>query len=247
MHPEIAKLTEVHQVDAEILELQEQLNRYPAQWEEVKTALRAKTSVLDAAKAKVENHEVERRRLERELRDSMERLKRYQTQQMMVKTSKELTAVNTQIEGVKRKIGQYEEYARELLERDKEVRKEVEEAEGVLAEAKKEAVSERERIRRQVASKKKRITSLEKDREKLVANVAASVVRQYERAWKRHPGTAIVPLHNGSCAGCHFALLPNKLVIVHLAQEIVRCDHCGRILSHDPDQKPEEAGAAEQA
>jgi predicted nucleic acid-binding Zn-ribbon protein len=106
-------------------------------------------------------------------------------------------------------------------------------AEGVLAEAKERARVERERIRQQVASKKAKIVQLKADREAAIKRVPEESLRQYEQCRVRHPGDAIVDVRNGSCGGCHFSLLPNRLVEVHQGEKLVRCDHCGRLLSED--------------
>jgi len=61
----------------------------------------------------------------------------------------------------------------------------------------------------------------------------------YETFHERYLGELVVPVVNGSCGGCFMQLLPQRLVQVHLAQEIVFCDRCHRLLAYDADYTPE--------
>lgn len=233
MHPDIAKLLEVQDIDAEIISLQSQIDQYPGVWDELKRELRKKTEAVDKAKASHATHEAQRARIQSELRETTERMKKYQAQQMLVKTSKELIAIGNQIESLKATIQSLQVEGAGLLEHDERVNSDLAAAEGVLAEAKERARAERERIRQQVAAKKAKIERLKHDREAAIKRVPEESLRLYEQSRVRHPGDAIVEVRNMSCGGCHFALLPNRLVEVHQGEKLVRCDHCGRLLSED--------------
>lgn len=244
MHPDIELLLEVQQIDAEILELQSQLDQYPGIWDEVKRDLRTKTDAFERAGRLQTSHDDDRKRIETDLRDSLDKLKKYQAQQMLVKTSKELTAIDSQIESLKNTVARLEEEGRALVERDEKVRADLASTDSELSEAKAKAKVERERIREQVASKRSRIEFLQAERKKAVGRVPDHSFKLYERTRRRHPSDAIVAVRNGSCEGCHFALLPNRLVELHQGgASMVRCDNCGRILSHDETPKETEATA----
>lgn len=244
MNPEIQKLLEVQEIDAELLELQTQLNNFPAIWEEMKHRLRKKTEAFEQAAARDSNNESERKRIEAELRANTEKLKKYQAQQMLVKTSKELSAISTQIDGVKKTIQRLEESGTLLLDSSNEVQEKAEQAKAELDAQKDKARDERDRLRKQVSTKKARIAQLQAAREQLVGKVDADHLKRYETVRRRHPGDAIVSVRNGSCLGCHFAVLPNRLVVVRLGEEPVTCDNCGRILSQDEDYVPPKDGEA---
>ncbi len=233
MIPDIATLLEIQEIDQQLAELQHQLNRYPTIWDEVKTDLRRKTEKLEAAKQAKTNYDSERKKTERDLRINSEKLKQYQTQQMMVKTSKELSAISAQIDNVKKIIARLEEKAIGLLDQNENIAAGIGKAEVELNEAKARAKKERERIREQVASKKQQIDNYTNDRGALIGKVSSGSLALYERTRNRWSNDPIVPVRSGSCTGCHFALLPNRLVEVHQEESIIFCDHCGRILSHD--------------
>ncbi|MDK2972679.1 MAG: uncharacterized protein PWP23_2434 [Candidatus Sumerlaeota bacterium] len=240
VHPQISLLLELQEIDSETGQLQQQLNRYPVIWEETKAELRKKTEKVEELHSTIEKRMAERRKTEQELRLSTEKLKQYQSQQMLVKTGKELTAISAQIDSLKKTIARLEERGMQLLEEDPQLNEKTIAAEAELAEAKERARTERNRIRDQVTKKKQRIDALQKARAKTVPKIDAPSLELYERVRKRWPDNPVVPVRNGSCTGCNYALLPNRLVELHRNDSLFQCDHCSRILSEDETFQPVE-------
>ncbi|MCB2153341.1 hypothetical protein KQI84_00515 [bacterium] len=238
---------ELQELDREMIELQEQLNQYPGIWEEVKATLRAKQDEFDQADAAAKSYHGDRRRIEQELRLSSEKLKKYQVQQMQVKTSKEYGAISNQIEALRKNIQRLEEQGLELINQEQAIKDNQGVTEKALGEAKADARTERERIREQVNDKKKRLNSLQKDRDKVAAKVDDEALRLYERIRNRWPLDPVVGVRNGSCMGCHYAILPNPLVALHKDAGIETCENCGRILSEDETYEAEKAEAEAEA
>src|SRR5690606_26627202 len=137
-----------------LYQLQEELNRYPSVWEDIKNRLKKKQDAWQKAVTTFEDRSAERRRIEQDLRISSEKLKQYQAQQMMVKTARELTALNNQMEGLKKSIARMEERAHELLNSDESLGEQLRTSEAEVRDYKEKAKSERERIRDQVNKKK---------------------------------------------------------------------------------------------
>ena len=247
MHPEVHSLLELQELDREMIELQEQLNRYPGIWEEVKEGLRAKQEEFDVAEAADRNYHGDRRRIEQDLRLSSEKLKKYQIQQMQVKTSKEYSAISNQIETLRKSITRLEEQGLDLINREQEIKDRKASTQEALTAAKAQARAERERIRVQVNDKKKRLGSLQSARTKKTNKVDDEVLVLYERIRSRWPADPVVSVRNGSCMGCHFAVLPNGLVAIHKETGIESCENCGRILSEDETYLAERAEAEAEA
>ncbi len=240
MLPEVKTLLDVQELDNEIIDLNSQIGKYPLIWEEVKKNFAAKKEAYDkAAKAK-ERHAKDRRRVEQKIRVFSEDLRRYQAQQHSVKTQKEYEAISKQIESLKEKINSQEELGMELIGKTESIDEDLEKAEAELKEAEEFYKAEKERIRGQFNEKKRRVEQLQKERDKVLNKTPDTVRTDYERLALMHPGSAAVPVRQGSCSGCNFGLLPNDLVQVHRDERLVHCPNCGRILSHDLDYQPEE-------
>ncbi len=235
MLSEVRALLDVQELDKEVLELNAQLARYPVIWEEVKRKLAVSKAALAAANDARENQQKERKRLEQKLRLYSDELRRNQAQQAIIKTSKEYEAVNKQIEAVKAKISQLEEQGLALITDEPKVAEALVTATAEVARVEEQYRTEKERIRVQFNDKKSRVAEMEKSRKQLAAKLDPANFTNYERIFKRHPGSVVVPVRSGSCSGCHFGLLANVLVQVHRSDKPTLCPNCGRIISEDED------------
>ena len=230
---DVNKLVDLQEIDSQVVEIQGQLNLYPRVWDEVKTDLRKLTEQADAAAKADKDRAADRKRIEQELRISTDKLIKYQAQQMMVSSSKELTAINNQIESLKKTIGRLEEQGLAVLNGEDEMKGRIEGSNAALAEARKKAKVEQERIRRQVEAKKAKLASLKSDRDKIARKVSPDSLETYERVRRRWAVNPVVPVRNRSCTGCQWQILPQKMVELHQADHLALCDNCGRILSED--------------
>lgn len=242
MNPQIRTLLEIQELDKEVLELNRQLGLYPQIWEDVKKKLTGRKEAAEAAEKALEKHHKERKRVEQKLRILADDHRKFETQQRAVKTNREYEAINKQIDGVRTRIAQLEEQGLALLSRDEEVEKAI----GTTREEAKKyeqfALTEKDRIRVQFNEKKGRLKDVEEARKQVLGRVDADLLVVYERVSKRHPGSAVVPVLQKSCGGCHFAIPSDVLVKVHEQTTKAFCPNCSRILSEDEDrQLPDQA------
>ncbi len=248
MVPDVRQMLEIQEIDKELIELKAQIARYPVVWEQTKSKLAAAKKRLDDAKSALDNHHLDRRRIEKALREQTDLLRKYQVQTNMVKSQKELTALSTQIEGIRARISQLEREGLDELEREPLLKEEVAKAEAAWAEVEAAARTERSRIKSQMADKKAAVEALEARRTALFAGLPDKSRQLYERINRRHPGSAVVPVvrreekaakkgspdaYKFSCGGCNFEVLHHARAAVHKGDTIQTCDSCGRILSHD--------------
>lgn len=197
-------------------------------------------------------YEVQRKRLDAELAESEERLKRlqleqrecegdieakgqqiakYQTQLNAVKKNEEYQALLHEIEGVKKLIAQREERIIAIM-------MELDEAKAKVAEDRKRIDAERKSIDAEcatidaeLAEAVKQRKELEEKRKPLMAAVPDIELRQYDRIRKnKGGGAAVVPLLKESiCGGCHMSLTPQVINQI-LGGQTVPCRNCGRIV-----------------
>jgi len=243
MLDQVRLLIDLQEIDREALELSQQMGQYPAIWEEVKTKLNAlKAAVEDADHAK-ENHAKDRKSVEQRIRINVDALRRFQQQQTAVKTSREFEAINKQVDAAKMKINQLEEQGLGLIANDEAVDAATAITREELKNYEEFAATEKERIRLQFNDKKGRVSGLDGDRKGLRQRVEKEYITVYDRAARRHPGSAVVTVRNKSCTGCHFQLLPNVLTEVRSGHKLISCPNCSRLVSHDEDWQGVPAGA----
>jgi len=234
---------EIQELDKERLALNDQLRSYPALWEDIKKRREKLERDLERAVAEEKDFQSSRTRMEQEIKVGRDLLKRYEGQISLMRTQREVSALSTQIDQTRQRLTKFEEEHARLLERETELKENVEKAREAFKAIQQEAKEERERIRTQIRSKKERLADIEATRKQLVAKVKKPMMSVYDRLLRRWPGSAVAPVRNGSCTGCHFAVLPQKMVEIHREKELAFCDNCGRIFSQDEDFKPEESEA----
>jgi hypothetical protein len=74
------------------------------------------------------------------------------------------------------------------------------------------------------------MAGLEEKRKKLRKGVPAALLKRYEFIRQRRNGSAITPVQEGVCLGCHMNILPQQFIDLQKGVEILQCPHCQRIL-----------------
>lgn len=78
-------------------------------------------------------------------------------------------------------------------------------------------------------TKKQRL--LASQRENLSEGISTRVLRTYERMRQtRVKPNAVVPVVNGVCQGCYMVVTKSVIIELKRSDELILCEHCGRIL-----------------
>jgi predicted nucleic acid-binding Zn-ribbon protein len=96
-------------------------------------------------------------------------------------------------------------------------------------------------VEAEVAKLKGELAVLEKQRKELRKGVPAQLLKRYEFIRQRRNGTAISPVTEGVCFGCHMNILPQQFIDLQKGVEIIQCPHCQRILYWQEEEVLEES------
>jgi len=105
-------------------------------------------------------------------------------------------------------------------------------------------VQQRKDVAVQVGKLQKELADLEEKRKKVRKVVPAPLMKRYEFIRQRRNSSAVCPVHEGVCLGCHMNILPQQFIDLQKGLEILQCPHCQRILYWA--DEVEEAGVANQ-
>lgn len=151
-------------------------------------------------------------------------------------TSRDLTALQHEIESLARRQGDLEDIEIEAMERQ-------EAAEARLESSSAEQTRLQGEVDRLVAERDAALSELDAEqeqvaapREDLVAGIDDDLVGLYERLRAASGGLAAAELKHGRCGGCQLELNPVDLAAIDKApvDEVVRCEECDRILVRLP-------------
>ncbi len=227
---QLKTLIELQKLDGEIYRLRRDLNAQPAQAAQLKDEHAKRTLGLQTAEARTKSLELKRNQLETELGSKEQQIKKLQMQTYQVKTNKEYSALQLEIEGNKADKSVLEEEILKLME-------EVDRAKGQVA-------SEKEQLKVQEGELKIRLDQIEQESKKsqasidqlksaraaLAPKVDSKMLSQYERILERKEGTALVPVRGNSCSGCNMILPPQAINEVMMSTRLIPCESCARIL-----------------
>ena len=227
-------LIELQALDSQIYQLQRELALKPAEGTRLKAEHQQFTDGLKRMEEQYRALEVKRNQMEVDLGGKESQIKKLQGQLFQVKTNKEYSALQKEIEGFKADKSVLEEEILKFMEQTDQVK-------GRLA-------SERETLRSKESSLKIALARLDEETQKiqtsiqqiqasrqtLVPKVDPPILTRYERILAAKEGLALVPVKGESCGGCHLVLPPQLVNEVYLATRLVLCESCARILYGAP-------------
>ncbi len=238
----LEELIELQRLDQAVARLDGQARQIPLQIAALEADLARARGAWDQAKAAAAALAKERRERERELEEEAGNQRKKQGRLFEIKTNQEYSAVLKEIELVKEKVSGLETRILELMDEQEQAAKRLAEAEAAYRGA--EAVHRREREAREkeLARLQAQLVELQKARKRTAGKVDRELYQTYARIMKIRDGTAVVPVRDGSCAGCFVALPPQICNEVRHNDRRITCPHCERILYSPAAGAPAEGG-----
>jgi len=233
MNPRLEQLIHLQKVDSELRRTQTAQAEVPRRKAEMEAELAAGRAHLDAARASLDASLKARKRHEGSLQDLEGKRSKYKGQLMEVKTNKEYTAMLHEIETVEREIRSIED----------EILVEMEKAESLTVEVKKEEIAfkaREERHRADVRALDEQAKTLEAEaarlgaeREAVARGIDEDTLALFQRI-SRLRGSAMAEARDGMCQVCHLKIRLQMYADLKHNEEIVQCPACNRILYYEP-------------
>ncbi len=244
MLTELTKLIDVQEIDKVIQEVTQGLARLPEELKAGEAALEELKAAHAAGVQEQEDLKAQRRDTEMELADMEAGIKTSRQRLMEIKSNIEYKAMLKEIAFKEDQRDQRETRLLEIMDLMEAQNRII--AEQVQQMEEQEAVLTRQRqaVAAQVAELQKELAELEEKRKKVRKAVPAALMKRYEFIRQRRNGSAIAPVHEGVCLGCHMNILPQQFIDLQKGLEILQCPHCQRILYWADEL--EEAGTADQ-
>lgn len=175
---------------------------------------------------------LEQRECEKDIEQRQQQIGKYETQLLAVKKNAEYQSLLHEIEGLKKQIALKEERIISLMVETDEAKVLFEEDKKRIETELKGIEEESKRVDAELADIVKQRATLESRREPMLANIDATLLKQYTRIRKaKKTGPAAVPMNGESCSGCYMRLTP-QVVNEVLGGQNNSCQHCGRLIYH---------------
>lgn len=243
MHPDLERLIRLQALDTRAADARRAQVAIPETQRALDQKLEgARGAVADARQRQATNQD-DRRALEKDLAALNTRLSRYKDQLMEVKTNREYTAMQHEIETAQTEVKRLEDQMLERMLEADELAVALKGAETALKAAEQDIVRERADFDRQLAEEASALEAALAERSALAAQLPPSIVSTYEAVARSRKGIAVVPAADERCSQCQVRLRPQVFVQIRQNNGIVQCDSCQRILYYVPPAATTSPGA----
>ncbi len=244
MHPDLERLIQLQALDTRAAEARKAQVAIPETQRALDQKLEGARGAVAAAKERQAGNQNDRRALEKDLSALNTRLSRYKDQLMEVKTNREYTAMQHEIETAQNEVKRLEDQMLERMLEADELAAALKRAEAALKEAEQQIASERADLDRQLAEEGRALEAAVAERAALAARLPAALLNTYETVARNRKGVAVAAAADERCSQCQVRLRPQVFVEIRLNSGIVQCESCQRILYYVPPAAAAAPGAA---
>ena len=233
MADQLEVLKQLQAIDGELYRLRRQQDEKPRELEAATARAAAQEARVKATEERLKQLQVAQKQKEMDLQTREANVKKLQGQLFQVKTNKEYTIMQREIDTLKADNSLLEEEILKMFDAIDQASTERKTEQAKLAREQERLKTERGRIEQELAAIGEQIAKLERERATLVPGVLKEALAFYERVLDLREGLALVPLLSDSCGGCHRRLPPQVINQVYLKADLVTCENCNRILYFD--------------
>lgn len=237
---DLDKLRSLQDILSEKIKLEHEIQEIPKMLltqEEALTRTKKKFIELNQEYEKVKQGEEEYRGL---LADAESMREKSEKNMDVIQTQREYEALDKEIRDASEKEQQYRKEFQHRQKALAELDEMIKQQTGLIEQQEKDIAERRSGIEAEVAEKKKQVSALHKEEQKLTGNLDSEVVFKFERIIRNKMGVGIVAIKGNVCMGCHMILPAQFANNVRLGEEFVFCPYCSRILFYEESSDGEE-------
>lgn len=226
-------LRKLQELDAELFRFRAEQQQKPLALERLRQTAAEMQANAQASEAHLKALQVQQKEKELELSTKEAHIKKLQVQLLQVKTNKEYTATQKEIDQTKADASLLEEEIIGLLDATEQSRQQQRAHQASVTEQQRQLHIEEARVAEELTAIGEQIQRLDQERQRLLPLVDRDTLAVYERVLTSREGLALVPLVNSSCGGCHMVQTPQIINETYLKAKVVTCGNCNRILYAD--------------
>ena len=230
----LKSLIELGQIDAARGRISAERQTFDAKFRELEKNFADQSAIASALKVELENHKATYIRREKELKEEQQKLIDRRKALSTLADYKAQQAAGREIDAAAKVLDVHEEELIALLEGTDAKEAAVAQAEEQLSQAKEAFEKIQSEAEETLAELEQREADCVSDRDKIVANVAANFLSEYEKVIARVPDpVAAIDQEKLLCSACFISVGPQLVVQIHRAETVVKCPGCARILYLD--------------
>ncbi len=230
MLPELKRLVDLQELDKIIRGVTQGLEKLPEELRAENAALEEMQAEHNAQTQELEGLQKQKLETEKEVAEMEEGITTSRQRLMEIKSNIEYKAMLKEIAFKEDQRDHKETRVLELMELMEAQKQALAEQDQKMKEQADLVAARSKEVKVEVAKLEAELSGLEKQRKELRKGIPAPLLKRYEFIRQRRNGTAISPVFEGVCFGCHMNILPQQFIDLQKGVEIIQCPHCQRIL-----------------
>lgn len=230
MKEQLLKLVDLQNVDYQIYDINKKLEKLPEELKKLQDEFHPQKEKYETLDKSLKEKEALNLQYQADLKGHEEKLKSLQKRLSEVKNAKELNAVDTEINTVKKTISEIEEIDVKLLDEIENLKKEISESQHIIQEEDKHIKEIEAQIEKENKESEEKLSVLKQERKKLLNNISPELLKEYEFIFEKREGKAIVAVKDSVCTGCYMSIPPQTINDIRKGLSIYKCQYCSRIL-----------------
>lgn len=233
MNETLQNLIALQKIDQEIRVQKTNAQKLKQEVSEMEKSAVKSQEEYDRIVQQADENQKERRQKERDLEAKEAALKKYKGQLFQIKTNREYEAMLEEIATTETDIGLLEEEILRLMDQGETLA-------GTIQEKKKQIDKEKEESQRIVAEKRKEIEAIEAiaskketQRPEILEKLEKNIIVEYQKLLETRQGLAVVTAKDGVCGGCYISMRPQMFEELKQEEKLFHCQSCNRFLYWD--------------
>jgi hypothetical protein len=147
-----------------------------------------------------------------------------------IKNTKELQALQREIDQIKQNNSEVEEALIQLMEEIEGYKANIKAKEAEMATLQAEWQQQQEQMQSRINGIERAVSEAAKRRKTIASQVTGDLMSRYELIFARRGGTAVVEVNGGICQGCFMNIPPQLWNEIIRSEKVHLCPSCQRIL-----------------
>ena len=226
---DVEKLWELQVVLTQLADREKQMEVKPESFAAVDREWESANDEMSKLNATLEGLAKERRRVDGELMDQQELLKKYQGQLMQVKNQQQYAAAWKEIDATRKHVKELEDSSLKQMTEADGIQKQLDERKAGHDDLKLRYDAEHESWQHSLGDLRKESEDLRKRAAEIEATVPEPLRREFQKIYSQRGRIAVARVVNDSCSACRTRIRPALMQRLKRG-ELVHCEGCYRIL-----------------
>jgi uncharacterized protein len=226
---EVDKLWELQTVLSQLAEREQKMAVKPEAFAAIDREWETANAEVTRLNESLEKIARERRRVDGELSDQQELLKKYQGQLMQVKNQQQYAAAWKEIDSTRKHVKELEDSVLKSMTESEAIQQQLDQNRAGHDDLKARWEKAHEEWQHSLGDLKTEAEALKKKTTEIEAQVPQRLRDEFHKIFKQRHGVAVAPGVNESCSSCRTRVRPALYQQLRRG-EMVRCEGCHRIL-----------------